>query len=210
MGPNDPGSPWAIGDRTGGHTAVHRDLGTIDDVEALVVAARAEGIEIALDFAIQCSADHPWLTEHPEWFNRRPDGTLKYAENPPKKYQDIYNVNFDSDAWAELWEALRDVLLTWLRIGVRVFRVDNPHTKPLAFWEWLIAEIRSEYPEVVFLAEAFTRRPMMQALAKAGFNQSYTYFTWKQARWELTEYVSELAMSEETGVLPAELLRQHA
>ena len=196
-GPNDPGSPWAIGDRTGGHTAVHRDLGTIDDVEALVVAARESGIEIALDFAIQCSADHPWLTEHPEWFNRRPDGTLKYAENPPKKYQDIYNVNFDSDAWAELWEALRDVLLTWLRIGVRVFRVDNPHTKPLAFWEWLIAEIRSEYPEVVFLAEAFTRRPMMQALAKAGFNQSYTYFTWKQARWELTEYVSELAMSEE-------------
>ncbi len=177
--------------------AVHHDLGTVEDVEALVRAGRDLGIEIALDFAIQCSADHPWLHEHPEWFNRRPDGTLKYAENPPKKYQDIYNVNFDSDSWAELWTALRDVVLFWVGVGVRVFRVDNPHTKPLAFWEWLIAEIKTREPEVIFLAEAFTRRPMMQALAKAGFNQSYTYFTWKQARWELTEYVSELATSEE-------------
>ncbi|MDQ6696872.1 MAG: DUF3416 domain-containing protein, partial [Actinomycetota bacterium] len=196
-GPDDPGSPWAIGDQTGGHTTVHQELGTIDDVEALVAAARELGIEIALDFAIQCSADHPWLTEHPDWFNRRPDGTLKYAENPPKKYQDIYNVNFDSDSWAELWEALRDVVRFWVGVGVRVFRVDNPHTKPLAFWEWLIGEIRREQPDVIFLAEAFTRRPMMQALARAGFNQSYTYFTWKQARWELTEYVSELALSDE-------------
>ncbi len=196
-GPDDPGSPWAIGDRSGGHTAVHHELGTTDDLEHLVTAARERGIEIALDFAIQCSADHPWLTEHPEWFNRRPDGTLKYAENPPKKYQDIYNVNFDSEAWAELWQALLDVVLTWMKLGVRVFRVDNPHTKPLAFWEWLIGEARREQPEVIFLAEAFTRRPMMQALAKAGFNQSYTYFTWKQARWELSEYVTELASSEE-------------
>jgi len=196
-GPDDPGSPWAIGDRTGGHMAVHHELGTVEDVEVLVQAARELGIETALDFAIQCSADHPWLREHPEWFNRRPDGTLKYAENPPKKYQDIYNVNFDSDSWAELWEALREVVLFWVGLGVRVFRVDNPHTKPLAFWEWLIGEVKQEQPEVIFLAEAFTRRPMMQALAKAGFNQSYTYFTWKQSRWELTEYVSELAMSEE-------------
>ena len=196
-GPDDPGSPWAIGDESGGHTAVHAELGYVSDLEALVADARRHGIEVALDFAIQCSADHPWLTEHPEWFNRRPDGTLKYAENPPKKYQDIYNVNFDSDAWAELWQALLDVVLTWVGRGVRVFRVDNPHTKPVAFWEWLIAEVRRSHPEVVFLAEAFTRRPMMQLLAKVGFDQSYTYFTWKHSKWELTEYVTELATSDE-------------
>ncbi len=195
--PGDPGSPWAIGDETGGHTAVHPDLGTIRQFDAMVGAARQVGIEIALDFAIQCSADHPWLTEHPEWFNRRPDGTLKYAENPPKKYQDIYNVNFDCDDWQGLWQALLDVVVHWVDRGIRVFRVDNPHTKPVPFWEWLIASVREEHPDVIFLAEAFTKRAMMQALGKVGFNQSYTYFTWKSSRWELTEYVQELAGGEE-------------
>jgi starch synthase (maltosyl-transferring) len=193
--PGDPGSPWAIGDETGGHDALHADLGTIEDFDALVAKAREHGIDIALDFAIQCSADHPWLREHPEWFNHRPDGTLKYAENPPKKYQDIYNVNWDSEDWRGLWEALRDVVRHWADRGVRIFRVDNPHTKPVAFWEWLIAELRAEYPDIIFLAEAFTRAAMMRQLAKVGFNQSYTYFTWKSSKWELTEYVTELATS---------------
>jgi starch synthase (maltosyl-transferring) len=195
-GPEDPGSPWAIGDgRAGGHTALHPELGTMEDFDALVAAAGEHGIDVALDFAIQCSADHPWLTEHPEWFNRRPDGTLKYAENPPKKYQDIYNVNWDSEDWQGLWEALREVVRFWADRGVRVFRVDNPHTKPVAFWEWLIAHMRVEYPGIIFLAEAFTRAAMMRQLAKVGFNQSYTYFTWKSSKWELTEYVTELASS---------------
>jgi starch synthase (maltosyl-transferring) len=194
-GPGDPGSPWAIGDETGGHTALHPDLGTMEDFDALVATATEHGIDIALDFAIQCSADHPWLTEHPEWFNRRPDGTLKYAENPPKKYQDIYNVNWDSEDWRGLWEALRDVVRHWAGHGVRIFRVDNPHTKPIAFWEWLIAELRAEHPGIIFLAEAFTRAAMMRQLAKVGFNQSYTYFTWKTSKWELMEYVTELATS---------------
>ncbi|MBA3328812.1 MAG: alpha-1,4-glucan--maltose-1-phosphate maltosyltransferase, partial [Solirubrobacterales bacterium] len=194
-GPADPGSPWAIGGAEGGHTAVHPDLGTIDDFDRLVAAARDLDIEIALDFAIQCSADHPWLTEHPEWFNRRPDGTLKYAENPPKTYQDIYNVNFACEDWRGLWDALLDVVQHWVSHGVKVFRVDNPHTKPLPFWEWLIAEVRKRDPEVVFLAEAFTRAAMMRTLAKVGFSQSYTYFTWKSSRWELQEYVTELATS---------------
>ncbi len=193
--PGDPGSPWAIGDASGGHDALHPELGTMDDFDALVATAGEHGIDVALDFAIQCSADHPWLTEHPDWFNRRPDGTLKYAENPPKKYQDIYNVNWESEDWRGLWEALRDVVRFWADHGVMVFRVDNPHTKPLAFWEWLIAELRAEHPQVVFLAEAFTRAAMMRQLAKVGFNQSYTYFTWKSSKWELTEYVSELAHS---------------
>ncbi len=191
--PGDPGSPWAIGDASGGHTALHPDLGTMADFDALAATAREHGVDIALDFAIQCSADHPWLTEHPEWFNRRPDGTLKYAENPPKKYQDIYNVNWDCQDWQSLWNALRDVLKYWADHGVYVFRVDNPHTKPLAFWEWVIAELRSEHPEIIFLAEAFTRAAMMKQLAKVGFNQSYTYFTWKSSKWELTDYVTELA-----------------
>jgi starch synthase (maltosyl-transferring) len=194
-GPDDPGSPWAIGDATGGHTALHPDLGTMEDFATLVRVAGEEGISVALDFAIQCSADHPWLTEHPEWFNRRPDGTLKYAENPPKKYQDIYNVNWDSADWEGLWNALRDVLRHWADRGVTIFRVDNPHTKPLAFWEWVIAELRKEHPDVIFLAEAFTRAAMMRQLAKVGFNQSYTYFTWKSTKWELAEYVTELATS---------------
>jgi starch synthase (maltosyl-transferring) len=172
---------------------VHPELGTVEDFEALVGACREHGMDVAMDFAIQCSADHPWLTEHPEWFHHRPDGSLKYAENPPKKYQDIYNVNFQSEDWRALWQALLDIVLLWVDRGVTVFRVDNPHTKPLAFWEWLIREVRAEHPEVVFLAEAFTRRALMRALAKIGFDQSYTYFTWKQSRWELTEYVVELA-----------------
>jgi len=190
--PGDPGSPWAIGGEEGGHTAIHSDLGTIEDFDRLVAAARREGLEIALDFAIQCSADHPWLTEHPEWFRRRPDGTLKYAENPPKRYRDIYNVDFDCKDWRGLWSALRDVVLYWVSHGVQIFRVDNPHTKPLAFWEWLIESIRAVDPNVVFLSEAFTREAMMRALAKAGFSQSYTYFTWKNTRWELSQYVQEL------------------
>ena len=154
-------------------------------------------MDVALDFAVQCSADHPWLTEHPEWFNRRPDGTLKYAENPPKKYQDIYNVNWNTDDWEGLWNALYDVMRVWVDAGVKIFRVDNPHTKPFGFWEWLIAKVRKDDPDVLFLAEAFTRRKVMQELAKLGFNQSYTYFTWKNARWELREYMEELAHGPE-------------
>ena len=193
--PGDPGSPWAIGSEEGGHDAIHPELGSFEDLERLIDEAAALGIEIALDLAIQCSADHPWLHEHPEWFNRRPDGTLKYAENPPKRYQDIYNLNFDSEDWRALWTALLQVVLHWVDHGVRIFRVDNPHTKPLPFWEWLIAEVRSREPGVIFLSEAFTRRVKLRALAKAGFSQSYTYFTWKDSRHELTEYVEELAHS---------------
>jgi starch synthase (maltosyl-transferring) len=196
-GPGDPGSPWAIGDASGGHDAIHHELGTIEDFDALVQSAREHGIDIAMDFAIQASADHPWLTEHPEWFNRRPDGTLKYAENPPKKYQDIYNLNWNSEDWQGLWNRLLEIVRYWVSHGVRVFRVDNPHTKPMPFWEWLIGEIRATDPDVIFLAEAFTRRAMMRALAKLGFSQSYTYFTWKNFRWELEEYVTELAHTEE-------------
>ncbi|HEY2161656.1 MAG TPA: alpha-1,4-glucan--maltose-1-phosphate maltosyltransferase [Solirubrobacteraceae bacterium] len=196
-GPKDPGSPWAIGDETGGHEAVHRDLGALEDVRSLTSAAARHGIDIALDFAIQCSADHPWLREHPEWFHRRPDGTLKYAENPPKRYQDIYNVNWDTPDWRSLWEALLDVMLQWVDCGVKVFRVDNPHTKPFPFWAWLIQEVHARDRDVVFLAEAFTRRAVMRHLAKIGFSQSYTYFTWKNSRYELTEYVLELAYSGE-------------
>jgi len=196
-GPSDPGSPWAIGAGEGGHDAVHPELGTIEELRRLTTAARELGIDIALDFAIQASADHPWLEEHPEWFHRRPDGTLKYAENPPKRYQDIYNFNWESPDWRSLWDALLAVVLTWVDSGVKVFRVDNPHTKPFAFWEWLIAEIHKRDRDVVFLAEAFTRRAVMRQLAKLGFSQSYTYFTWKNSRSELTEYVSELAYSGE-------------
>jgi len=195
--PGDPGSPWAIGDATGGHDAIHADLGTVDDLRSLTAAAAALDMDIALDFAIQCSADHPWLTEHPEWFHRRPDGTLKYAENPPKRYQDIYNVNWESPDWRALWDALLQAMLHWVECGVRVFRVDNPHTKPFAFWAWLIDEVHTRDPGVLFLAEAFTKRSVMRHLGKLGFSQSYTYFTWKNGRWELTEYVTELAYSGE-------------
>jgi starch synthase (maltosyl-transferring) len=192
-GPDDPGSPWAIGSEEGGHTAVHSDLGTLKDFERLVEAAHGHELEIALDYAIQCSPDHPWLRDHPEWFHRRPDGTLKYAENPPKRYQDIYNVNFDTEEDREgLWNALRDVMLFWIDRGVRVFRVDNPHTKPVPFWEWLIAAVRARDPEVVLLSEAFTRPAMMTTLAKGGFHQSYTYFTWKNTKGELYELMGQL------------------
>jgi starch synthase (maltosyl-transferring) len=194
--PDDPGSPWAIGGPEGGHTAVNPELGTIDDFDRLVARAQELGIDVALDFAIQCSPDHPWLDEHPEWFHRRPDGTLKYAENPPKRYQDIYNVNFDSEDWESLWAALRDVVLLWVRHGVKAFRVDNPHTKPIPFWEWLIREVQAEDPDVIFLSEAFTRPALMSTLAKAGFSQSYTYFTWKNTKAELVEFMTDLRQSE--------------
>ncbi len=199
--PDDPGSPWAIGNANGGHDAIDPGLGTIDDLRSLTRAAHKLEIDIALDFAIQCSADHPWLREHPEWFHHRPDGTLKYAENPPKRYQDIYNVNWDTQDWRNLWEALLQVVLQWVRCGVKVFRVDNPHTKPAAFWAWLIEQVHAEDRDVIFLAEAFTRRAMMRHLAKIGFTQSYTYFTWKNSRSELTEYVLELARSGEQDYL---------
>ena len=191
----DPGSPWAIGSAEGGHTAVHPELGTLADFDRLVAQARRHDLELALDFAIQCSGDHPWLREHPEWFHHRPDGTLKYAENPPKRYEDIYSLNFDCEDWRGLWEALLGVVEFWVAHGVRIFRVDNPHTKPFAFWRWLIAEVREREPDVLFLAEAFTRVAPLRALAKLGFNQSYTYFTWKNSRYELEEYVTELASS---------------
>jgi len=188
----DVGSPWAIGSADGGHDAIDPSLGTEKDFRRLVAEAKDHGVEIALDFAIQCSPDHPWLQEHPEWFFRRPDGTLKFAENPPKRYQDIYNVDFDCEDWQALWQALLDVVLHWVGCGVSVFRVDNPHTKPVAFWEWLIREVRREHPETIFLAEAFTRPAPMTTLAKAGFAQSYTYFTWKNTRWELLEFLGQL------------------
>ena len=190
--PGDPGSPWAIGSEAGGHDAIAAELGTLADLEQLVAAAAEHSLELALDLALQCSPDHPWLNEHPEWFHRRPDGTLKYAENPPKRYQDIYNLNFDTEDWRALWQALLDLVLRWAAHGIRIFRVDNPHTKPVAFWAWLIREAQAAHPDLVFLAEAFTRPSMMATLAKAGFSQSYTYFTWRNTKEELTEYVTEL------------------
>ncbi len=189
--PGDPGSPWAIGGAEGGHDTVHPELGTMAEFEAMVEVGREVGCEVCIDLAIQCSPDHPWLRDHPEWFNRRPDGTLKYAENPPKRYQDIYNVNFDSEDWQGLWQALREVVLGWCERGVRCFRVDNPHTKSVPFWEWLIREVRGEYPETIFLSEAFTRPAMMTTLAKVGFAQSYTYFTWKNTKAELAEFLEQ-------------------
>lgn len=196
-GPDDVGSPYAIGGEGGGHDAIHGQLGTPDDFRRLVSAAREQGLEIALDFAIQCSLDHPWLREHPEWFRRRPDGTIKYAENPPKKYEDIVNVDFYAEgAVPLLWLALRDVVLHWVDEGVRIFRVDNPHTKPLPFWHWMIGDVRSRHPDVMFLSEAFTRPKMMYRLAKVGFAQSYTYFTWRNGKQELIDYMRELATTE--------------
>ena len=193
---NDVGSPWAIGSDKGGHRSVEPALGTIEDFEKLVVEARKIGVEIALDFAINCSPDHPYVKSHPEWFFQRPDGTIKYAENPPKKYQDIYPINFHCEDWVNLWKELLAVVKFWIGKGVTIFRVDNPHTKPVAFWEWLINEIHEDYPRVIFLAEAFTRPKMMQTLGKAGFTQSYTYFTWRETKWELMEYVYELTKGE--------------
>jgi starch synthase (maltosyl-transferring) len=193
-GPDDPGSPYAIGSEAGGHDAVHPELGGLEGFRRLRCAAAEYGIELALDFAIQCSPDHPWLREHPEWFAWRPDGTIRYAENPPKKYEDIVNVDFyNPAAIPDLWIALRDVVRFWVQQGVKIFRVDNPHTKPLPFWQWLIADIRAEDPDVLFLSEAFTRPAMMYRLAKIGFTQSYTYFIWRNSRQELTDYLTELA-----------------
>ncbi|WP_433970677.1 alpha-1,4-glucan--maltose-1-phosphate maltosyltransferase [Tunturiibacter lichenicola] len=189
---DDPGSPWAIGAKEGGHKAILPELGTLRDFDALVAAAREHRMELALDIAFQCSPDHPWVAEHPEWFNIRPDGSIQYAENPPKKYQDIYPLNFESTDWRGLWEALRDVFIYWIRRDVRIFRVDNPHTKALPFWEWCIGEIRKKYPDVIFLAEAFTRPHVMYSLAKAGFTQSYTYFTWRNTKDELEQYFEEI------------------
>ncbi len=192
-GPNDPGSPWAIGSSEGGHTGLHPALGTFDDLHRLIQAAQEHSIELALDLALQCSPDHPYVQQHPEWFRRRPDGTVQYAENPPKKYEDIYPFDFESESFGELWEELRRVVLFWIEHGVRIFRVDNPHTKPFPFWEWLIGEIKRVYPDVIFLAEAFTRPKVMNRLAKLGFSQSYTYFTWRNTREELTRYFTDLA-----------------
>lgn len=191
-GPDDPGSPWAIGSADGGHTSIHPALGTLADFQSLVAKASEHALVIALDIAFQCAPDHPWVTEHPEWFIWRPDGTVQYAENPPKKYQDIYPLNFESENWQELWEALKNVFLFWSEQGVHVFRVDNPHTKAFSFWEWVIAEVKRIYPETVFLSEAFTRPPVMHRLAKAGFTQSYNYFPWRNTKWELTTYLTEL------------------
>jgi starch synthase (maltosyl-transferring) len=188
----DPGSPYAIGSEAGGHDAVHPELGTLDDFRRLVAACAEHGLEIALDFAIQCSPDHPWVAAHPEWFKRRPDGSIQYAENPPKKYEDIVNPDFYCADRDQLWAALRDVVMFWMRQGVRIFRVDNPHTKPFEFWEWLIREIQSADPNVIFLAEAFTRPKVMKALAKLGFSQSYTYFTWRTGKEELQNYLTEI------------------
>jgi starch synthase (maltosyl-transferring) len=191
-GPNDPGSPWAIGGAAGGHDAIHPDLGTVADFTAFVRAAGRNGLEVAIDLALQCSPDHPWVTQHPEWFTTRPDGSIAYAENPPKKYQDIYPLNFDNDPIGIRAEILR-VVTYWIGLGVKIFRVDNPHTKPLDFWEWLIWEVNSTNPEVVFLAEAFTRPAMMQALAGAGFQQSYSYFTWRNTKPELEEFLVQIS-----------------
>jgi starch synthase (maltosyl-transferring) len=189
----DPGSPWAIGSKAGGHKSIHPQLGTLQDFRALVAASRHFGLEIALDIAFQCSPDHPWVREHPDWFVIRPDGSIQYAENPPKKYQDIYPLNFESSDWQSLWKALRDVFTYWVEQDIRIFRVDNPHTKALRFWEWCIAEIHNDYPDVIFLSEAFTRPHVMYSLAKAGFTQSYTYFTWRTDAAELRQYFEEIS-----------------
>jgi starch synthase (maltosyl-transferring) len=199
--PDDVGSPWAIGSEEGGHTAVHPELGTLEDFRHLMQKADEHGLEIALDIAFQCSPDHPWVKEHPEWFRKRADGSIQYAENPPKKYQDIYPLNFESEDWRGLWNELKNVFLFWIEQGVRIFRVDNPHTKAFAFWEWLIAEIKSERPDVLFLAEAFTRPRVMERLAKLGFSQSYTYFTWRNTKEELLEYFRQLTQSETSEYL---------
>jgi starch synthase (maltosyl-transferring) len=195
-GPDDPGSPWAIGGPEGGHTTVHPALGTLADFDHLVRAARGRGLEVALDIAFQASPDHPWVREHPSWFKARPDGSIQYAENPPKKYQDVYPFDFDSGDWQALWQALRDVLVFWCDRGVRVFRVDNPHTKPIRFWEWCLADVQARYPDAIFLAEAFTRPKLMYALARAGFSQSYTYFTWRTVKADLEAYATEIATTE--------------
>ncbi len=195
-GPTDPGSPWAIGNERGGHTAIEPGLGTLDDFDRFVATARTLGLEIALDLAYQVSPDHPYVADHPEWFRRRPDGSIKYAENPPKKYQDIYPFNFESDDWQALWTELKRIVEFWIGHGVTIFRVDNPHTKPYAFWQWALADLKAQHPETIFLSEAFTRPKVMKFLAKSGFSQSYTYFTWRNTKPELTEYFTELTQTD--------------
>jgi len=188
--------PWAIGSEAGGHKSVEPALGTLEDFDWLQSEVRKRGMEIALDFAINCSPDHPYVKEHPDWFYKRPDSTIKYAENPPKKYEDIYPLNFRCQNWRELWEEMKNIVLFWAQRGVRIFRVDNPHTKPVAFWEYLIRGVREKYPDTIFLSEAFTRPKMMKALAKVGFTQSYTYFTWRNTKQELIDYFTELTRSD--------------
>lgn len=188
----EPGSPWAIGSDEGGHKAVLPELGTLEDFKKLVAEAKKLGIDVAMDIAFQCAPDHPYVKEHPEWFRQRPDGSIQYAENPPKKYQDIYPFNFESDNWKGLWEELRSVFLFWMEQGVKIFRVDNPHTKPIPFWKWVIEEVHQADPDIIFLSEAFTRPKVMASLAKVGFTQSYTYFTWRVSKSELIEYMNEL------------------
>ena len=192
----DPGTPWAIGSAEGGHKSINPLLGTLEDFQSLVRQSREYGIEVALDIALQCSPDHPYVKQHPDWFRRRPDGTIQYAENPPKKYQDIYPLEFDNDDWQAMWLELRSIFEYWVDAGVRVFRVDNPHTKPFAFWEWLISSLKEKHPDLIFLAEAFTRPKVMYRLAKLGFTQSYTYFTWRREKWELEQYLTELTQSD--------------
>jgi len=194
--PGDPGVPWAIGSEAGGHKAVEPSLGTLADFDWLQTEVRARGMEIALDFALNCSPDHPYVKEHPEWFYKRPDGSIKFAENPPKKYEDIFPLNFRCESWPALWAEMVSIILFWAGRGVRIFRVDNPHTKPVAFWEYFVARVHEKYPDVLFLSEAFTRPKMMKALAKAGFTQSYTYFTWRNSKSELIEYFTELTQTE--------------
>jgi starch synthase (maltosyl-transferring) len=191
----DPGTPWAIGSAEGGHKAVNPRLGTLEDFKNLVAKSKEFSIEIAMDIAFQCSPDHPYVKEHPEWFLHRPDGSIQYAENPPKKYQDIYPLNFETEHWRELWEELKSIIVFWAEQGIRIFRVDNPHTKPFAFWEWLISGIKKEYPDAIFLSEAFTRPKVMYHLAKLGFTQSYTYFTWRNHKQDITEYFTELSQT---------------
>ncbi|KXB07171.1 hypothetical protein AKJ51_01895 [candidate division MSBL1 archaeon SCGC-AAA382A20] len=194
--PESPGSPWSIGSEAGGHKSVHPELGTVEDFERLVTSAEKHGLEIALDLTFNCSFDHPYIEEHPEWFKFRPDGSIQHAENPPKKYVDVVPFDFDTDNWRELWNELKDIVMFWIDKGVKIFRVDNPHTKPFDFWEWLIAEVKEENPEVIFLSEAFTRPKVMYKLAKIGFTQSYTYFTWRNTKWEIIRYLEELTTGE--------------
>ncbi|MFI5168656.1 MAG: alpha-1,4-glucan--maltose-1-phosphate maltosyltransferase, partial [Thermoanaerobaculales bacterium] len=192
-GPDEPGSPWAIGSEEGGHKSINPRLGTLDDFRHLLAAARGHGLEVALDIAFQCSPDHPYTREHPEWFKHRPDGTIQYAENPPKKYEDIFPFDFETESWRELWDELLSIVLYWIDQGVTVFRIDNPHTKPFAFWEWLIEEVKRRHPDVILLSEAFTRPKVMFRLAKLGFTQSYTYFAWRNTPSELAQYFTELS-----------------
>ena len=194
--PGDPGSPWAIGSKDGGHKAIHKELGTLDDYQKLIAEAKKRGIDIAFDLAFQCAPDHPYVKEKPQWFKQRPDGSIQYAENPPKKYQDIYPFDFECEEWQDLWNELLSVVTYWVDKGVTIFRVDNPHTKPIVFWEWVIAEVHKDHPDVIFLAEAFTRPKVMSSLAKVGFTQSYTYFTWRVNKGEILEYMNELVFGQ--------------